>query len=675
MRRGREKLTASGGFFVGRGWELAQLSAALDAARGGRGQLFVVSGEAGIGKSRLMRELADLATGQAVQVMWGRCWEGEEAPTLWPWIQIFRRLMTGGQVPSDLGPDLRRFFDPSAEAASQPPSDHARFRLFDAAATLIRTPAASQPLVPFLEDLHEADRTSLLLLEFLALHLHDLALLVVATYRDPEADLRPALADALGRIVRRGHLIHVPGLRTDEISEFLDRGFGITLSGEGLSAVREGTGGNPLFLDELARRFAAEQQLRTVAGGGLEVPQGLKAPIRARLATLSPGDRNLLELASVIGREFSFELLLQTSGLPRADALGTIGRLSALRLVDPAGFGLGPYRFTHALVRETVYQDLLPAERSDLHRRVGHAIEARHTADLDGHLDQLAHHFSQAAVLGEVDRAIAYSQRAGQRATRQFGFDEAIDHFQRAIDLTRGSPGSGAAFDLALALGDAQWRAGRSVEAGETFRSAALLAREMGDAHRLADAALRVGEVGYGGVFMQAWSFDPLRVQLLEEALAALGNEESVLTVRVLARLSTALYFSPYESSSRREALSAAAVDHARRLGDIQTVAYAVNARHLAVWGPDNLEERRALAAETIDLARQVGDVRLELTGRVWHLTDLLESGDVAGADDEIGAFEALAQQLAYPHFVAYSFMLLHVPGAPGGVAGGIRSR
>jgi predicted ATPase len=660
-----------GGFFVGRAWELAQLAAALREAKTGRGQLLVVSGEAGIGKTRLVSKLAELAVGEKARVLWGRCWEGEEAPTFWPWVQIFRALVfspdptalagTGSKGPAELArliPEIEGFLRPDAEASAQSPSGQARFRLFDAATTLIRTAAANQPLVLILEDLHEADRTSLLLLEFVARQLHDVALLVLATYREPEADLNSAIAETLGRISRSGHRIHLAGLRADEIGDFLSRGFEIFLTGEALCLAEEGTGGNPFFLDELARRFVAEHQLRLVPGGGLEVPEGLKAPIRSRLAALPPDARALLALASVIGREFSFELLVDASGRTRDAVLSMLSRLAALRLVDPAGFGLGPYRFAHALVRETLYQDLSAEHRWELHRRIGHSIEALYASNLDGYLDQLAHHFSQAAAVGEIDRAIEYSQRAGQRATRRFGFDEAIDHFTRALELTQGvHERTPKRFDLTLALGDAQWCAGCVGDASETFRSAAFLAREMGDPHRLAEAALRVGEVGYGGVYMQAWSFDPLRVELLEQALAGLGKEESLLEVRVLARLSTALYFSPFESSPRRESLSRASVDLGRRLGDGPTLAYALNARHLAVWGPDNLKERLGLAAEIIDLARQARDVSLELTGRVWRLADLLETGDVPGADREIHAFEALARRVAYPHFVAYAFM------------------
>ncbi|MDQ3826001.1 MAG: hypothetical protein M3325_09815, partial [Actinomycetota bacterium] len=212
-------------------------------------------------------------------------------------------------------------------------------------------------------------------------------------------------------------------------------------------------------------------------------------------------------------------------------------------------------------------------------------------------------------------------------------------------------------FDLLLALGDAQWWAGHVSEASATFQAATSLARQFQHPDRLAEAALRVGEVGYGGAYMEAWSYDPVKVEILDEALAALGDQQTLLKVRVLARLATALYLSPFDSLPRRDSLSRASVQLARRLEDGPTLAYALHARHLAVWGPDNVEERVALSAEIIGLARQAGDVALEITGHVWRMADLFEMGDVPGADREVELHEELARRVGYPHFSAHSLM------------------
>jgi tetratricopeptide (TPR) repeat protein len=156
---------------------------------------------------------------------------------------------------------------------------------------------------------------------------------------------------------------------------------------------------------------------------------------------------------------------------------------------------------------------------------------------------------------------------------------------------------------------------------------------------------------------MEAWSFDPVKVELLDEALTALGEQETLLKVRVLARLATALYLSPFDSLARRDALSRASLELARRLGDGPTLAYALHARHLAVWGPDNVAERVSLSTEIIELAQQADDFSLELAGHVWRLADLFEIGDMRGADREIEVHEALAHRAGYPHFIAHSLM------------------
>jgi tetratricopeptide (TPR) repeat protein len=212
-------------------------------------------------------------------------------------------------------------------------------------------------------------------------------------------------------------------------------------------------------------------------------------------------------------------------------------------------------------------------------------------------------------------------------------------------------------FELLLALGDAQWWAGHVSEASATFQSATFLARQFQDPHRLGEAALRVGEVGYGGAYMEAWSYDPVKVEILDEALATLGDQQTLLRARVLARLATALYLSPFDSLPRRDSLSGAAVQLARRLEDGPTLAYALHARHLAVWTADNVEERVALSAETVQLAQQADDLALEITGHVWLMADLFEMGDIPAADREIEVHEALARRLGYPQFIAHAFM------------------
>jgi predicted ATPase/class 3 adenylate cyclase len=261
--------------------------------------------------------------------------------------------------------------------------------------------------------------------------------------------------------------------------------------------------------------------------------------------------------------------------------------------------------------------------------------------------------------VGLAERAEPAVLRAGRDDPVLRRLATELPNLRAALERAAAIDPAGAVkrFELLLALGDAQWWAGHVSEATATFQSATFLARHFRDPHRLAEAALRVGEVGYGGAYMEAWSYDPVKVEILDEALAVLGEEETLVKVRVLARLATSLYLSPFDSSSRRDSLSSAAVELARRLGDDLTLAYALHARHLAVWGPDNVEERIALSAEIVELAQRAGDLTLEITGRVWLISDLFEIGDIPGAEREIDAHEQLARRVGYPQFIAHAFM------------------
>jgi eukaryotic-like serine/threonine-protein kinase len=444
--------------FVGRVRELAHLRSALNDCLGGRGKMFVATGEAGIGKTSLARKVADMAAQQGFEVVWGRCWEGAEAPAFWPWIQIFRSLCAQG--PSSAAATEIAGLVPVLQDPGEPDRpEHALFRLFDGAASHLQNRSAERPLVLILEDLHEADRTSLKLLNFLARQIDASRLLVFGTCRKPEMDLSP-LGEDLATLMRLGQRIPLSGLRESEVAELLAHGFGMVLSAEELSSLRHRTEGNPFFVDEIARDLVSQEQPAQFTTATIQVPEGLKAPIRRRLAALRDEDRSLLALAAVIGREFEFEVVTTAGELARESALQRLSALATRRLVAPAGFGIGPYRFSHALVRETVYEDLEDLERRELHARVGRAIEHLHGSELDRYVDQLAHHFLQAAVLGETQRAMNYSRRAGLLASRRLGYDEAIEHYRRALALA-GTAQPSMSIDLLLSLGDAQWWAGR----------------------------------------------------------------------------------------------------------------------------------------------------------------------------------------------------------------------
>jgi tetratricopeptide (TPR) repeat protein len=637
---------------IGRTLELEQLLDSLAQARAGHGQIRWIAGEAGIGKSRLCLELAARAEQSRTLAVWGRCWEGEESPAFWPWVQIFRALGSRSSRPL---PVMEFLSGPGAYSAKRQP-DQSRFRLFDSAVRSLEMVASQGPVLVILEDLHSADRSSLMLLDFVSRHVEQMPVMLVGSMRRPEAEVNPEVSQPLSQLVLSGSRLELSGLRTAEVRKFLERRYRLAATPELIATIQRETGGNPLFLSEVARSLAAEGRFKEAPGGGIVVPEGLRESIRRRLRGLTPAEADLLRIAAVVGREFSFGLLVEAAGLSRETTLELLAGLAAAKMVDPSGFGLGPSRFVHALVRDTVYQDLPEPERLQLHRRVGEALERRYAGEVDAQLDSLAHHFAQSAALDDAGKAIVYCERAGAASARRMGYEVAVHHYRRALGLaTEHLAGRVRCFELLVSLGDSQWWAGQADAARESFEQAAEIARQLGDPRRLARSVLRVGETGYGGAYTAAWHFDAAMVRLLEEALEGVPETDADLHARVAARLATALYFSPFESSARRDELSRAALDRARRLGDPVCITYCLNARHLAIWGPDNVEERTRLAGEMVELAHEAGDNALELTGRAWLLADLLELGDIPATERQIELYSALAERHAHPQFLGYA--------------------
>jgi tetratricopeptide (TPR) repeat protein len=640
------------GTFVGRERDLEELWESLLGAAAGRGSLVLVAGEPGIGKTRLADELAARAESLGAGVLWGTCWEGDGAPAFWPWIQALRDH-AGRRDPATL---RRELGDGAADVArlvpglagrvgELPPSpalepDQARFRLFDAVAGLLKRAGETEPLLLVLDDLHWADRSSLSLLRFVTRELRDARLLVLGTYRDVELGRSPA-AEPLAKLAGRARHITLGGLGQDDVAELLAVTAGRAPGADLALAVHRRTGGNPLFVREVARLLAAEDRPA--------IPEGVREVLRRRLDRLPAGCADHLAVAAVLGQEFRLDLLGAVSGRSAEAQLALLDQAVEARLVERAPGTVAGYRFTHALLREVLYEGLPAASRVALHRRAGQAIEERFGADLESRLAELAHHFRQAAAAGEQRKAVHYASQAGRRALEQLAYAEAVTQFERALEALDLEPaGPDRRCELELALGEARMAAGEIAAARASYQRAAALARGIGAAEPLARAALGLGAE------VTALVVDELQVRLLEEALEVLGGDDGVLRARVLARLARTLVFTP--ALARRAALSEQAVAMARRVGDPATLAAVLYDRHLAVWGPDNPADRLAIAAEVVELAERCGDRALALQGRGLRTADLLELGDAAALRAEIEAYERAATQLRQLHY------LWHVP-------------
>jgi predicted ATPase len=647
---------------VGRARPLRELEAALRDAVAGRGALALVTGEAGIGKSRLAAELAARAPTLGAQVVWASCWDGGGAPAYWPWVQALRAA-SAGRDPVELAADLGlgagevlRLAPELAGLLPAPPPDpprlepeQARFRLFDAVASYLRGTAVRTPLLLVVDDLHWADVPSLLLLRFLARDLRDSRMLVLATYRDPELGPHDPVAELVADLARAALRLPLTGLASADVGELVQDATGTATGPAVVEALHRRSGGNPLFAAELARLLATQGRLGAGVDGlagdlaGAAVPDTIRAVLGRRLARLDPACRDLLRLAAVAGVRFGVELLARAAGRDRAEVLRLLAEAEAGRLVAAVPASVDGWAFTHTLVRDVLYESLGVAERPAAHLRVAEALVALHGDD-ERQLAELAHHFLGAAAGTDDGRAAGYALRAGRRALGLLAYEEAAALFEQALAaLAAGGRDDGQRVELLLALGDARLRAGAFEAARDAYEQAAALARRRGRPAELARAALGFA----AGLGFEVRLYDHRQVELLEEALAALPAADSSLRAWALARLSVALSY--VASAERRQELAAEAVAMARRLGDRAALASALSSACDAVAGPDHTEQRLTSASEMVALAAADADPELELLGRRFRVVALLELGDLAAAEHEVAAYARGTGRLLQP--------------------------
>jgi hypothetical protein len=629
---------APGRPFVGRASELDELRVALAETQEGRGTLILLSGEPGIGKTRLMQEFSREAGERGWRVASGRCWEEGGAPAYWPWIQAVRSL--GGDLES-LATATRESADPET----------LRFRLFDAAARFLVEAAHSRPLIVTLDDLHAADAASLVLLRFVSEAIADSPVLVVGSYREREVQARDH-SESFAQLARLGTRLSLRGLSADDVETYLAGITGAEPSATVTAQLHVLTGGNPFFLGEAVRLVLREGP----NGDGVSDPVGrlpeeVRTLLRRRLADLPEEAVATLEVAAVVGREFQFRVLEATTELDVARLLEVLDQAADAGVIaeDPAV--PRRYAFVHELVRETLYDDLAPARRLELHLAIGTALERLYRNDLDPHLSALAHHLALAAPVGNPSAAVHYLVRAGDRAAGLYAYEEAGLHYERALALTGAAEVSSRErrCELLLRLGDARWRAGDTRAARASFDEAAELARRLGDGEMLARAALGY-VIGLGGFLLFArFEAGATGIGLLEEALAALPEEDGPLRARLLARLTVEMYSS--NEVERRLALSTEAIAMARRLDDPEALITALHSRHWALGAPEMAGERLDNADEMLAAALELGDQELAFLAHNSRFHCLLELCDGPGIDAEIEAMIDLTDRIRQPFY------------------------
>ena len=483
---GERQIAHSTATLVGRTRELEELISGLDSALAGRGCLFLVSGEPGIGKSRLADEFAANAARRGARVLWGRCWEAGGAPAYWPWVQLLRAYLRSqdpdtireqmGSGATDIAQMLPEVHDLFPDVPPPPSVDpeSARFRLFDSTSKFLLDVGSVDPLTLVLDDLQAADIPSLLLLRFLTGQLAESRILILGAYRDVEVTPDHPLTQTISELGREPVTRHIAlrGLDEIDVGRYIEAATGAVAGPMLSSTLHRQTNGNPLFLGEAVRLLVAERRLGEDADPAalrITMPRGIREVIARRVDHLGEA-KDALALASVLGREFGLEPVRRLANASTDEVLELLGEAVEARLLQEVPGGVGRFRFSHDLVRETLYEELRPVRRVRLHRRVGQILEEIHGQDIEAHLAELAHHFFEGAPGGDVERAVDYARRAGDQAARSLAYEEAVRLYQmglQALELGE-EPAPKMLCELLLATGDAQARAGDLPSATET---------------------------------------------------------------------------------------------------------------------------------------------------------------------------------------------------------------
>ncbi|MEU4538742.1 BTAD domain-containing putative transcriptional regulator [Streptosporangium sp. NPDC023825] len=615
----------AGETLVAREAQLRLVAERLASARRGEGGVLLVTGEAGIGKTRLARAAADEAAGRGFRVAWGRCVDGA-APAFRPWIQVLREC--GGANP---------FHGEAASSAPDP--DAALFELYERVSATLTS--IGGPLLVVLEDLHWADASSLRLLAFVAGELARHPVLVVATLRPEPGDHPAQLRDTLGALSREPGTVRLEPapFGAGDVSSYLrlrripeDPGL--------VDVLLERSGGNPFYLGELLRLRESE---RCLAAG---LPSGARDVIERRAARLPEETRQLLRAAAVTGREVEVDVLEAVTGVPAERVMSLLEPAVASGLLaEPPG---GPdYRFSHALVRDALLSGLGRLARARLHLRTGECLETRPGTEPA----TLAHHFAAAARVGGAAKAVEHASRAAGRAAAQLAYTEAVELWELALSSLPaggdgGDGGDRARCALLTELGQARRTVGDAAAARRDLDEAIELALRLGDRDALI-SAITVS----GGLALWLWRpygvVDAAMVAVLEDLLA--GPLDDRDRAALLGTLAVELHYGPRRAEGERHA--ARAVEIARGLDDPALLARTLNNYLLACWVPGRNPERLRAAEEMLALPRLPRAT--ELVARVFRMACLLRAGDLTGWDLDLARCERLIEEVRRPELEA----------------------
>jgi class 3 adenylate cyclase/tetratricopeptide (TPR) repeat protein len=654
--------------FAGRNEMYETVLAAWKQSVEGARRAVLVSGEPGIGKTRLVCELVRHAHEMGTIVLWGRCDEELGVPYE-PFAEALRHYIAsvpGDRVRAELGslggeltrvlPDLTARVPGLAAPVSADPETE-RHRLFEAVTDFLAEMSHTDPVILVLDDIHWADKPSLLLLRHVLRSAAPMRLLVLATYRDTDLDRTHPLADVLADLRREPGVdrVDLGGLDASEVVLMMEAAAGHDLEERGLElaqAVFAETQGNPFFVREVLLHLAEsgaifERDGRWNALEDIGIPEGIREVLGRRLSRLSETTNHALAYAAVIGATFDLAII-EAAGGPSGDELfDALDEAAQAAIVREVPGTVGRYQFAHALVRSALYEELTTNRRVRMHWRIGEALEARHERHIDEHLDELAHQFVEGALAGDPRKAVEYCRRAGEHAEAEVAFEAAAHHYERGLGALEliGDEEAELRCDLQLALATALNDAGDERRTEATFTAAAF-ARDVGDAERLAQAALILST---GGAPIDTTVPIEL-VALLEEAIAAVGDAPSALRARLMSGLAVQLQWGG--DVQRRMQVAREALALARETRDPDALATVLARGWVLVDGSKpHVEELRALHEEAEGVARELGNPAALAEALHYRAFSAALCGDRALFEEKLAESTRLYDSLRRPMY------------------------
>jgi DNA-binding CsgD family transcriptional regulator/tetratricopeptide (TPR) repeat protein len=638
---------ATGLPFVGRVPELGRLTAVLDRAERGRPAVALVAGDAGVGKTRLLAQLAGSARERGVRVLVGGCMEvGDVGLPYVPFVDAFRDLgarpgeaeLSGpllATAPS-LGHLLPGATRPEHDPAAPPGDGFERVQLFDGVLSLLVRLSELAPVLLVVEDLHWADRSTRDLLAFLVRTLRTGRIGLVASYRSDELHRRHPLRPLLAELVRVPDLerLEVRPFNREELAEYLEALAGAQVPGAVVDRILARSEGNAFFTEELVAAGAV--------GTEVALPDALADVLLGRVEALSGLAQDVLKVVAVAGRSVGHHLLVAAAGRPEAEVERGLREAIAVQVLvaDPATEG---YRFRHALLQEVVYGDLLPGERTRLHATYARLLAAGPAAGPSGgSAAELAYH---SLASHDLPGALATLVRAAADATAVSAPAEAFGHLTQALELWARVPDAATVAGLDRA-GLLLRAADAASDSGE-WRHALRLGREAVDAIDAGAEPLRAAVAldRLGWHLLVADADDEEMVAACRRAVELVPAEPPTpLRARVTAGLATVLLHTRRDEDEVRR-LCAEALAVARASGSASDESHVLSDMAVLEKRHDRLDSARSLFADAHRRAADTGDRALELRAQTQLGTLEHDAGDLDAARAALDEAAALAER------------------------------